>query len=80
MLHTIASATYASDERKGSCVRKSLHRYIACCNFDGDEGVNFDHIIYGQKILLVLIVNIMLVHGFSHNSMLVGTMFLYKNI
>ena len=44
---------------------------------DGEEGLNFNHIIHGPKILFVLlalIFNSMLVHGFSPDSMLVGTM------
>ena len=44
---------------------------------DGEEGLNSNHIIHGPKILFVLlalIVNSMLVHGFSPNSMLVGSM------
>ena len=46
---------------------------------DGDHTwpENFNHIIHGPKILFVLlalIFNSMLVHGFSHDSMLVGTM------
>ena len=44
---------------------------------DGEEGLNSNHIIHGTKILFVLlalIFNNMLVHGFSPDSMLVGTM------
>ena len=44
---------------------------------DGEEGLNSNHIIHGPKILFVLlalIFNSMLVHGFSPNSMLVGSM------
>ena len=44
---------------------------------DGEEGRNSNHIIHGPKILFVLlalIFNNMLVHGFSPDSMLVGTM------
>ena len=43
---------------------------------DGEEGLNSNHIIHGPKILFVLltlIFNSMLVHGFSHDSMLEGT-------
>ena len=44
---------------------------------DGEEGLNSNHIIHGPKILFVLlalIVNSMLVHGFSPDSLLMGTM------
>ena len=44
---------------------------------DGEEGLNSNHIIHGPKILFVLLAllfNSMLVHGFSPDSMLVGTM------
>ena len=45
--------------------------------WDGEEGLNCNHIIHGPKILFVLlalIFNSMLVHCFSPDSMLVGTM------
>ena len=44
---------------------------------DCEEGLNSNHIIHGPKILFVLlalIFNSMLVHGFSPDSLLVGTM------
>ena len=44
---------------------------------DGEEGLNSNHIIHGPKILFVMLAlmfNSMLVHGFSPDSMLVGTM------
>ena len=44
---------------------------------DGEEGLNSNHIIHGPKILFVLLAlmfNSMLVHGFSPDSLLVGTM------
>ena len=44
---------------------------------DGEEGLNSNHIIHGPKIffvLLTLMFNSVLVHGFSPDSMLVGTM------
>ena len=42
---------------------------------DGEERLNSIHIIHGPKlfVLLALILNSMLVHGFSLDSMLVGT-------
>ena len=43
----------------------------------GEEGMSSDHIIRGPKILyvlLTLVINSMLVHGLSPDSMLVGTM------
>ena len=44
---------------------------------DGEEGLNSNHIIHGPEILFVLLAlffNSMLVHGFSPDSLLVGTM------
>ena len=44
---------------------------------DGEEGLNSDHIIHDQIILyllLTVVFNSMLVHGYSPDSMLVGTM------
>ena len=44
---------------------------------DGEEGLNYNHIIHGPKILFVLLaLNFIsiLVHGFSPDSMLMGTM------
>ena len=41
------------------------------------KSLNSDHIIYGPRILyvlLTLVFNSMLVHGYSPDSMLVGTM------
>ena len=44
---------------------------------DGEDGLNSDHIIHGLRmlyVLLTLVFNSMLVHGYSPDSMLVGTM------
>ena len=44
---------------------------------DGEEGLNSDNIIHGPTILyvlLTLVFNSILVHGYSPDSMLVGTM------
>ena len=49
---------------------------------DGEEGVNSDHIIHDLRILyvlLTLVFNSMLIHGYSPDSMLVGTMALIPN-
>ena len=44
---------------------------------DGEEGLNSDHIIHGPRILYVLLTLVfhsMLVHGYSPDFVLVGTM------
>ena len=44
---------------------------------DGEEGLNYDNIIQGPTILyvlLTLVFNSILVHGYNPDSMLVGTM------
>ena len=43
----------------------------------GEEGLNSDHVIHGPRILyvlLTLVFNCMLVHRYSPDAMLVGTM------
>ena len=57
-------------------VTKSVNR-LKLGKSDGEEGLNSDHIVHGPHLLYVLltsVINCMLVHGVTPESMIIGTM------